>query len=130
IDTLEGVPLIELPPPRLTRSSWQIKRTIDIIGALVALILTAPLFAYIAWRVWRDSPGPIFFRQTRLGQGQREFTALKFRTMKVDTDTSAHRAYIERTMNPAVAPAANGLYKVAPDDAITRTGHWLRSTSL
>ncbi|TMK77843.1 MAG: sugar transferase [Actinobacteria bacterium] len=130
IDTLEGVPLIELPPPRLTRSSWQIKRTIDIIGALVALILTAPLFAYIAWRVKRDSPGPIFFRQTRLGQNQREFTALKFRTMKVDVDTSVHREYIERTMDPRVAPTVNGLYKLERDEAVTQSGRWLRRTSL
>jgi exopolysaccharide biosynthesis polyprenyl glycosylphosphotransferase len=130
IDTLEGVPLIALPPPRLTQSSWLIKRTIDIVGSLAALILSAPLFAYIAWRVWRDSPGPIFFRQVRLGQNQREFTALKFRTMKVDVDTSVHREYIERTMDPRVAPTENGLYKLERDEAVTRSGRWLRRTSL
>ena len=130
IDTLEGVPLMALPPPRLTQSSWLIKRTIDFVGALLALIVTAPLFAYIAWRVKRDSPGPIFFRQTRLGQNRREFTALKFRTMTVDADTSAHRAYIERTMDPRVAPNGNGLYKLERQDAVTRSGRWLRRTSL
>lgn len=130
IDTLEGVPLIALPPPRLTHSSWLIKRTIDVVGALAMLIVAAPLFAYIAWRVKRDSPGPIFFRQTRLGQNRREFTALKFRTMAVDADTSAHRAYIERTMDPRVAPNGNGLYKLERQDAITRSGRWLRRTSL
>jgi exopolysaccharide biosynthesis polyprenyl glycosylphosphotransferase len=130
VDTLEGVPVLELPPPRPARSSRVLKRTIDIAVALVALTLLAPLFALIAWRVKRDSPGPVFFRQKRLGQGKREFTALKFRTMKVDTDTAEHRKYIERTMDPTVAPAANGLYKIAPDDSITRSGQWLRSTSL
>lgn len=130
IDTLEGVPLIALPPPRLTHSSWLVKKTIDVLGAAAVLIVTAPLFAYIAWRVKRDSPGPIFFRQTRLGQNRREFTALKFRTMTVDADTSAHRAYIERTMDPRVAPNGNGLFKLEREDAVTRSGRWLRRTSL
>jgi exopolysaccharide biosynthesis polyprenyl glycosylphosphotransferase len=130
IDTLEGVPLIELPPLRLPRSAQLIKRAIDVAGALAGLLLTAPLFAYIAWRIKRDSPGPVFFRQKRLGQNQREFTALKFRTMKVDADASAHREYIEQTMDPRIAPAANGLYKLQRDDAVTPVGRWLRRTSL
>jgi exopolysaccharide biosynthesis polyprenyl glycosylphosphotransferase len=130
IDTLEGVPVINLPPPRLTRSAARIKRTVDVLGALLGLALTAPLFAYIAWRVKRDSPGPIFFRQTRLGKDRREFTALKFRTMKVDVDTSVHKKYIEETMDPRVAQSHNGIYKLDRGDAITKSGHWLRKTSL
>ena len=130
IDTLEGVPVIALPPPRMTRSSAVTKRAVDVIGALVGLLLTAPLFLFIAWRVKRDSPGPIFFRQTRLGKNRREFTALKFRTMKVDVDTSVHKKYIEETMDPRVAQTVNGMYKLDRGDAITRSGHWLRKTSL
>lgn len=130
VDTVEGLPLLELPPPRLSRSSFLVKRAIDIIGASFVLIVTAPLFAYIAWRIKRDSRGPVFFRQTRLALNRREFTALKFRTMRVDADTSAHRAYIERTMDPTVAPNGNGLYKLERADAITRVGRWLRKSSL
>ena len=130
VDSLEGVPLLELPPPRLSRSSQMIKRTIDVVGAVAGLIVTAPLFALIAWRIKRDSPGPVFFRQTRLGKNQREFTALKFRTMRVDADTSVHREYIERTMDPQVAPTSNGLYKLEREDAVTPSGRWLRRTSL
>jgi exopolysaccharide biosynthesis polyprenyl glycosylphosphotransferase len=130
VDTLEGLPLVELPPPRLSASSFVIKRTIDIVGALIGLVLTAPLFAYFAWRVHRDSPGPVFFRQTRLGLNMREFTALKFRTMEFGADTSAHREYIRRTMDPRVAPTTNGLYKLERQDAITRIGQKLRRTSL
>jgi exopolysaccharide biosynthesis polyprenyl glycosylphosphotransferase len=130
IDTLEGVPVINLPPPRLTRSAALVKRTVDIIGALVGLALTAPVFLYIAWRVRRDSPGPIFFKQTRLGKGRREFTALKFRTMKVDVDTSVHEKYIRESMDPRSAQTHNGVYKLDRGDAVTRSGHWLRKTSL
>ena len=73
--------------------------------ASVGLLLTAPLFAYIACRIKRDSPGPVFFRQTRLGMNMREFTVLKFRTMHVDTDDSVHREYIRADDEPRVAAA-------------------------
>ena len=129
VDTVEGLPLVELPPRRLSPSSRAIKRTIDIVGAGVLLLVTSPLFAYIAWRVKRDSPGPVFFRQKRLGLHQREFTALKFRTMRTDVDDVAHRDYIRRTMDPRTAPTVNGIYKLG-GDGITPFGHWLRKTSL
>ena len=132
IHTVEGLPLIGLPPTRMSRSSQLIKRAVDITGALLALLVTAPLFGLIAWRIWRDadSPGPVFFRQTRLGLDRREFTALKFRTMRADTDDSLHRAYIVSTMSAGAAPQENGLYKLERPDAITKVGHWLRRTSL
>jgi exopolysaccharide biosynthesis polyprenyl glycosylphosphotransferase len=130
IDTLEGLPLVELPPPSLTRSSWWIKRAIDATAAAIALFLTAPLFAYIALRVKLDSPGPVFFRQKRLGQGQREFEVLKFRTMKVGADSSEHRDFIRASMDPRTAPSTNGLFKLDRNDVVTRSGRWLRGTSL
>jgi exopolysaccharide biosynthesis polyprenyl glycosylphosphotransferase len=128
--TVEGLPLVGLPPAKLSRSSRLIKRTIDIVGAAVGLLLTAPLFAYAAWRIRRESPGPVFFRQTRLGMGSREFTALKFRTMKVDVDESTHRDFIKTIMSRTAAPTENGLYKLDRADAVTPFGRWLRKTSL
>jgi exopolysaccharide biosynthesis polyprenyl glycosylphosphotransferase len=130
IHTVEGLPLVGLPPARPRRSSRVLKRWLDVVGALLGLVLTAPLFLYIAWRVKRDSPGPVLFRQKRLGIDMREFTALKFRTMRVDTDTGAHRAYIKATMTTGAAPEQNGLYKLERDDAVTKAGRWLRKTSL
>jgi lipopolysaccharide/colanic/teichoic acid biosynthesis glycosyltransferase len=130
IDTVEGLPLVELPPPSLSRSSRWIKRSIDALVAAVALLVTAPLFAYIALRVKLDSPGPVFFRQKRLGQDQREFEVLKFRSMKVDNDDSAHREFIKELMDPTKAKTTNGIYKLDRGDAVTRSGRWLRGTSL
>jgi exopolysaccharide biosynthesis polyprenyl glycosylphosphotransferase len=129
IDTVEGLPLIELPPRRISRSSRLVKRAVDIVGATIGLILTAPLFVYFAWRIKRDSPGPVFFRQTRLGQDRREFTALKFRTMRVGVDTTSHREYIKRSMDPQFA-RSNGLFKLEAADKITPFGRFLRRTSL
>ena len=131
IDTLEGLPLVELPPARLPRSAQIIKRTIDAIGATVALVLLSPVFLVIALAVKLDSPGPVLFRQKRLGQGGTPFVALKFRTMRVGSDTEAHREYIEKTATSAdLAANGNGLYKLERPDAITRVGRLLRQTSL
>ena len=130
IHDIEGLPLVGLPPVRLSRSSRVIKRGLDVVLAGTALILTAPLFAYVAWRIKRDSAGPVFFRQTRLGFNMQEFTALKFRTMVVDVDQSVHKAYIASTMDASAIASKNGLYKLERNDAVTPVGRWLRKTSL
>jgi exopolysaccharide biosynthesis polyprenyl glycosylphosphotransferase len=127
---IEGVPLIELSHTRVASSSLVIKRAIDIAVAATALIVLALLFAVIALLIKRDSAGPIFFRQTRLGKGMREFTMLKFRTMSVNTDATAHREYIRQIMDTNAVPQSNSLYKLDRRDAVTRIGSWLRRTSL
>ena len=129
-DGVEGLPLVGIPRTVDTRSSRVLKRVLDIVGASLALIAAAPLIALIAIRIKRDSPGPVFFKQTRLGMGMREFTSLKFRTMKVDTSDEKHREYIKAIMDTGAVPQANGLFKLNRDDAITKIGRWLRKTSL
>jgi len=130
IDTLEGLPLVELPPVKLPRSARMIKRTIDVVGASALLVLTSPLFALIALAIKLDSEGPVFFRQTRVGKGRRTFQVLKFRTMQVGSDTESHRAYIRRTMSADQGANGNGLYKLERPDAVTHVGRVLRKTSL
>jgi exopolysaccharide biosynthesis polyprenyl glycosylphosphotransferase len=130
IHTIEALPLVGLRPVRLSPSSRLLKRSLDVVVSALALVATAPLLAFIAWRIRSDSPGPVLFRQTRLGLNQREFSVLKFRTMKVDTDDALHRDYIKRTMSASAEVEAHGLYKLDRGDAITRVGRWLRKTSL
>jgi exopolysaccharide biosynthesis polyprenyl glycosylphosphotransferase len=130
IHTVEGLPLIGVPPASISRSSRLLKRTIDVTLALVGLVLTAPLFLLAALLIRKDSPGPVFFRQTRLGFRMREFTLLKFRTMTCDVDDSAHRDFIKNTMSADALPETSGLYKLERPDEITRVGRWLRRTSL
>lgn len=130
IHGVEGLPLLGLPQARISRSSRLLKRTLDLTGASIALLLAAPLLAFVAIRIKLDSPGPVFFRQTRVGFGRREFTLLKFRSMRSDTDDAAHRDYVRALMAEPTAPSANGLYKLDRSDAVTRFGAWLRRTSL
>lgn len=130
IHSVEGLPLLGLPPMRISRSSRVVKRSIDVVVATIGVLLMAPFFAYAAWRIRRESEGPVFFRQTRLGYDMRPFTALKFRTMRLDTDDTAHREFIRATMSSKALPHTNGLYKLDRSHDVTTFGAWLRKTSL
>lgn len=130
IHLVEGFPLVGLSTARPSRLGRYAKRAIDLVVAGSILTLTAPLFAWIVWRVRKSSPGPAFFRQTRLGEGQKSFTLLKFRTMTVDTDDAPHREYIRAIMDEGAVAGANNLYKLDRSSNVTRFGGWLRRTSL
>jgi exopolysaccharide biosynthesis polyprenyl glycosylphosphotransferase len=126
----EGVPLLGIRSPRMRAGNRLIKRSIDVVGAALALLLALPACIVIAVCVKLDSPGPVLFRQTRLGEGMREFTSLKFRTMTVETSPDAHRDYIATTMAADAAPHRNGLFKLERSQEVTRAGRLLRKTSL
>jgi exopolysaccharide biosynthesis polyprenyl glycosylphosphotransferase len=130
IHTLEGLPLVGLPANRISRSSRLIKRGLDVLGSAVLLVLLAPAMLIIAFLIHRDSPGSVFFRQTRVGIDLTEFTLLKFRTMHEGTDHAPHREYVKQIMRSDALPGANNLYKLDRDDSVTRVGRWLRKTSL
>lgn len=85
------------------------KRLFDLLGAALALLLLAPLLVLVAVAVRLDSPGPVFFRQERVGRGGKLFRIHKFRTMRVDA----------QALGPQVT--------VGRDVRITRVGHWLRN---
>jgi lipopolysaccharide/colanic/teichoic acid biosynthesis glycosyltransferase len=128
--TVEGLPLVGLAPVTLSPSARLVKRSIDLVLCTLALVVVSPLFAYIAWRVKRSSPGPVFFRQTRVGMNMKQFTAYKFRSMYVDTDESAHRAYVEGSLNWRVPAGSGGVYKPDMGSSVTPFGRKLRKTSL
>jgi lipopolysaccharide/colanic/teichoic acid biosynthesis glycosyltransferase len=130
VHTVEGLPLVGLPAVRMAPAARATKRAIDLVVSAWMLLAVAPLFAFIAWRVRRDSPGPVFFRQTRVGAGGRRFTALKFRTMREGTDASVHEEYIRQSMASDAIAEDSGMFKLDRGSAVTRSGRWLRRTSL
>jgi anti-anti-sigma factor len=97
------------------------KRLIDIVGALVGLAITAVLFIPIAIALKRDSPGPLFFSQTRCGWMGRHFKLWKFRSMVPDAEARKHEVKNE---------AEGAIFKAENDPRITRVGRFLRRTSL
>ena len=130
LHAIEGLPVVGLPPATPNRGALAAKRALDVVCAGVLLALIAPLLAFIAWRVHRSSPGPVFFRQRRLGRNMHEFTVLKFRTMYDGASDAAHRQFIAQTIDHRSAAAGNGLYKLDRTGDITPVGGWLRRTSL
>jgi exopolysaccharide biosynthesis polyprenyl glycosylphosphotransferase len=126
---IEGLPLVGLAQTRIPRSSRLLKRGLDVVGASLLLALATPLMLVIAILIRRDSPGPVFFRQVRLGIDMREFTLLKFRTMREGTDEAPHREYLKQIMNSDAQPSSNNLDTLERPE-VTRVGGWLRKTSL
>ncbi len=111
-----------------------VKHALDWIGASLGLLLCAPLFAVIGILIRIESPGPVFFRQRRMGQHNEPFEVFKFRTMRANTENH-HREAVRRFvagdaeyMKQETGKA--GFYKVTQDDMVTHIGRFLRRTSL
>ena len=102
---LESLPLLSLPT-RARPSSRMLKRAMDIVGATVALVVTAPLFVYIAWKVKRRSPRPDLLPARAAGHGTGGSSRSSSSGRCTPTsETAAHREYIKATMNGHVEPA-------------------------
>lgn len=120
---LGGLMGFSLWPVRLSGAQAFVKRSFDVVLAAGCLVLVSPVFFVTAIAVKVSSPGPILYRQDRLGRGQKPFRLLKFRTMVVGAD-SMHD--MVRTSNEAAAP----LFKIRDDPRVTRVGRSLRRWSL
>ncbi len=120
LDHLAGMTLLGMRRFEFTRSSRAIKRTFDIAGSGTALILLAPVMAFVALVVKLESPGPVFFSQTRIGRNGHPFKMLKFRSMVLEAE---ERKGDVRHLNEGAA----GLFKIAADPRITRVGRLLRA---
>jgi len=88
IRTIRGIPLVDVTDNNFSQVEKNIKLVLDKLFSVVALVLLSPLFAWIAWRVKGSSPGPVFFRQERVGYRGEPFIMYKFRTMYTDAESS------------------------------------------
>lgn len=109
-----------------------VKRALDVIVSLAAIVALAPLLAALCLLTRRVSPGPALFRQERLGRGSRPFTLLKLRTMYCGNSDKLHRDYVTGLASRGQASTAGprGLLKLESDPRVTPIGAWLRRTSL
>jgi Sugar transferases involved in lipopolysaccharide synthesis len=123
VESIGGIPLISLRESALTSSQRFVKRMFDVIVSTILIILLAPVMLLIAVLIKLESPGPIIFRQERIGEHGRRFQMLKFRTMYQDAD---------RRWQEVAKRDEQGrlLHKVKDDPRVTRVGRKLRRTSL
>ena len=122
-------------PSHRKQSHLVVKRAIDVVGSVLILLVCFPLFLAIALAIKLTSKGPVFFRQTRVGQYGRHFVLFKFRSMYADNDPSIHREYVTKLIaNQANGNSGDGagagVYKLTNDPRITRVGKFLRRSSL
>jgi lipopolysaccharide/colanic/teichoic acid biosynthesis glycosyltransferase len=112
-----------------------LKRVMDIVGSALALALFLPFFLLIAAVIKLTSPGPVFFRQNRVGQHGVPFVFLKFRSMHVNNDPTAHKEYVRQLIagqpdGKRTTANSDGVYKMTNDPRITKIGAFLRRSSL
>lgn len=123
IGEINGVPLIGVRDASIRGWNALVKRTVDIVLASILLMVLAIPTAVIALLIRRDSDGPVFYTQTRIGQYGHAFPMMKFRTMVADADALRDAVIVE-------SRADTRLYKDPKDRRITRTGAWLRRYSI
>jgi exopolysaccharide biosynthesis polyprenyl glycosylphosphotransferase len=111
VDSIWGIPLLRLRRAALRSGAWQVRQAFSVILAALGLVLLSPVYGAVALAVRLSSPGPILFRQRRIGQDGRLIDVLKFRTMRVNKDSDT-------------------TWSVKSDRRITPIGRLLRATSL
>jgi exopolysaccharide biosynthesis polyprenyl glycosylphosphotransferase len=118
-----GIPLLRLGYPALDRSQRMLKRVADVAGALVGLVVLSPILLSVALLVKLTSPGPILFRQKRVGTDEKIFTFYKFRSM---CEGAERRQVGLEQQNEA----DGAVFKIKDDPRVTRVGHVLRRWSI
>jgi exopolysaccharide biosynthesis polyprenyl glycosylphosphotransferase len=130
-----GIPVIDLGQLGLSGQQRFFKRMFDTVAVTLALIVLSPLLVLVAILIKLDSPGPVLYRQQRIGEHGQPFTMLKFRSMRTDADPAMHKAHVTRLIKENVDLVeangeGNGSLKMEDDPRITRVGKIIRKTSI
>ncbi len=119
-----GMPTLRLEPPLLSGWDYRVKRAIDLVGSSVGLLVLFPVLVGIAIAIKFDSPGPVFFRQARVGLNGGSFRIWKFRTMNINAGDLQAQLELQNQTQDGI------MFKVKEDPRITSIGGLLRRTSL
>lgn len=117
------LPILTYHPKAFDSQQLFIKRLMDVFGALFGLILTGIFLPFVALAIKRESAGPLFFGQDRVGENGRVFKCWKFRSMSADAEEQKKALLVQNEMKGAI-------FKIKDDPRITRVGRFLRKTSL
>ncbi len=134
---IEGLPLVGLPPLRLSWSSKLLKRALDVVGAAISLLFATPVFLVATVAVKLDSRGPVLYRHQRVGLLGAPIDVLKFRTMRLEAcrgerygGADAEAAFETLMADSGRAAEFSSTYKLSDDPRVTRLGSFLRKTSI
>ncbi|MBN1476634.1 sugar transferase [Candidatus Sumerlaeota bacterium] len=131
-----NIPTLSVFDEPIQGMSLVIKRAMDVAVAGFSLILLSPVLIVTAIAIKLESPGPVFFRQERVGRDGRKFWFFKFRSMHIDCDESVHRELVSQMIAGNRAEPSerdrqgNGVYKLRDDPRVTRVGRFIRRHSI
>jgi exopolysaccharide biosynthesis polyprenyl glycosylphosphotransferase len=108
----------------VVNGSYLVKRLFDIVAAAILLVLLLPVFTGVALLIRLESPGPVLFRQTRVGRWGQLFTMWKFRSMYIDAEERKAALMAQNEM------AGGVIFKMKDDPRVTRVGRFIRKTSI
>lgn len=123
VQHIKSVPTLTVYGSRISPSGLFYKRIMDIAGGLVGVFILLLLYPFIALAIKIDSPGPVLFKQTRVGLNNRHFKLYKFRSMQIDAEAKKKELEQFNEMQ-------GQMFKMQNDPRITRVGKFLRKTSL
>jgi exopolysaccharide biosynthesis polyprenyl glycosylphosphotransferase len=123
VEKFLGYSVISYDMNRFSYKRLFIKRIMDILGGLVGLILTGIITLFLAPAIKLDSPGPVFFSQTRIGKNGRRFKIYKFRSMYIDAEERKKELEAQNQMKGL-------MFKMENDPRVTKVGNFIRKTSL
>lgn len=123
MEICQGVPFLTLRTSNINATGLVYKRILDIIGGLIGTIIFFVMYPFVAAAIKLDSPGPVLFKQKRMGRQGRVFNLHKFRSMYQDAEQHKQELMDKNVMNGA-------LFKLEDDPRITRVGKFLRKTSM
>jgi exopolysaccharide biosynthesis polyprenyl glycosylphosphotransferase len=127
LNELEGLPILTVPSGRLGSTSLRVKRAFDLVVSTLLLLVLVPVLAVCAAAIKLDSPGPVFFRQRRIGKDGKPFELFKFRSMCLQADERKDEV---RSLSFVGGELSAGLFKIRRDPRVTRVGAVLRRASL
>lgn len=136
IDTIAGIPIIELKRTRLEGWGRITKRLVDVVGSLVLLILASPILLLCACSILIESGRPVFYKNERVGEGGRTFNTLKFRSMYQKYSIGSQFKYtkdalkIEQELIEKQNSKAGPIYKIINDPRVTPFGRFIRRWSI
>lgn len=123
IRPLVGMPLLHVQQPQFSGWRYAVKRTLDVVLTSVGLLALSPLLIGVALAIKLQDGGPVLFRQTRIGRGDRPFQMLKFRSMCIDAEA-------KQAALMALNEGHGGLFKLRDDPRVTPLGHFIRNWSI
>lgn len=123
VEECQGVPFLTFRENNFNATGLLYKRVLDLVGGIVGSLIFLIIYPFVGLAIKLDSPGPVLFRQKRVGQNGRIFAVYKFRSMYIDAEKQKQELMDHNEMNGA-------MFKIRDDPRITRVGRWIRKTSI